>query len=185
MNKKTQETNAEPMDKADEMVNETDNVTDNAADATEENPEEKHRAEIAELNDKYIRLYSEFDNFKRRTARERIDLLQSASKDVISALLPVIDDFERAEKSFDTSADLNALREGVKLVHHKLKGILSQQGLKAIESIGKELDVDFHEAITKIPAPSKDLQGKIVDEVEKGYLLNDKVIRFAKVVVGE
>lgn len=185
MNKKTQETNAEPMDKADEMVNETDNVTDNAADATEENPVEKHRAEIAELNDKYIRLYSEFDNFKRRTARERIDLLQSASKDVISALLPVIDDFERAEKSFDTSADLNALREGVKLVHHKLKGILSQQGLKAIESIGKELDVDFHEAITKIPAPSKDLQGKIVDEVEKGYLLNDKVIRFAKVVVGE
>lgn len=176
------------MDKAQDLVTETDNAgneTDNAADANEENMEEKHRAEIAELNDKYIRLYSEFDNFKRRTARERIELLQTASKDVIAALLPVIDDFERAEKSFETSADLNALKEGVKLVHHKLKSILSQQGLQAIDSIGKELDVDFHEAITQIPAPSPDLKGKIVDEVERGYMLKDKVIRFAKVVVGE
>lgn len=145
----------------------------------------KVQAELAELNDKYIRMYSEFDNYKRRTARERIDLLQSASRDLVVALLPVVDDFERAEKAFDVSQDLEALKEGVKLVHHKLKSILAQNGLVPMESIGKEFNVDFHEAITNIPAPTKDLKGKVVDEVEKGYLLKDKVIRFAKVVVGE
>ncbi|HCS20577.1 MAG TPA: nucleotide exchange factor GrpE [Bacteroidetes bacterium] len=145
----------------------------------------KVQAELAELNDKYIRMYSEFDNYKRRTARERIDLMQSASRDLVVALLPVVDDFDRAEKAFEASKDLEALKEGVKLVHHKLKSILSQNGLVAMESIGKEFNVDFHEAITNIPAPSKDMKGKVIDEVEKGYLLKDKVIRFAKVVVGE
>lgn len=145
----------------------------------------KVQAELAELNDKYIRMYSEFDNYKRRTARERIDLMQSASRDLVIALLPVVDDFDRAEKAFEASKDLEALKEGVKLVHHKLKSILSQNGLVAMESIGKEFNVDFHEAITNIPAPSNDMKGKVIDEVEKGYLLKDKVIRFAKVVVGE
>ncbi|MHB1279489.1 MAG: nucleotide exchange factor GrpE [Bacteroidia bacterium] len=145
----------------------------------------KVQAELAELNDKYIRMYSEFDNYKRRTARERIDLLQSASRDIVVALLPVVDDFDRAEKAFEASKDLEALSEGVKLVHHKLRSILSQNGLVAMESIGKEFNVDFHEAITNIPAPSKEMKGKVLDEVEKGYLLKDKVIRFAKVVVGE
>lgn len=145
----------------------------------------KAQAELAELNDKYIRMYSEFDNYKRRTARERIDLMQSASRDIMLALLPVVDDFDRAEKAFEASQDLQALREGVKLVHHKFKSILTQSGLVPMESIGKDFDVDFHEAITNVPAPSKDLVGKVVDEVERGYLLKDKVIRFAKVVVGE
>jgi len=143
------------------------------------------KADLAELNDKYVRMYSEFDNYKRRTARERVEFLQSASRDLVVSLLPVLDDFERAEKAVEASNDLEALREGLKLVHHKLKSILNQSGLQPLESVGKEFDVDFHEAITKIPAPSEDLKGKVVDEVERGYLLKDKVIRFAKVVVGE
>ena len=143
------------------------------------------KANLAELNDKYLRLYSEFDNFKRRTSRERMELLQSASRDIILALLPVLDDFERAEKSIENAKSLEAVREGVELVHHKLKNILAQNGLQALDSVGKEFDVDFHEAITKIPAPSEEMKGKVVDEVERGYQLRDKVIRFAKVVVGE
>lgn len=143
------------------------------------------KADLAELNDKYLRLYSEFDNFKRRTARERMDLVQSASRDVILSMLPVLDDFERAEKSMESAQDIAAVKEGVKLVHHKLRSILTQNGLTPLDAVGKDFDVDFHEAITKIPAPSEDLKGKVVDEVERGYQLKDKVIRFAKVVVGE
>lgn len=146
--------------------------------------EEKLRAEAAELNNKFLRLYAEFDNFKRRTSKERIELLQTAGKDVLSSLLPVLDDFERARKSMETSSDLSAVKEGVELIHGKLKNILTQQGLREMESIGTPFDADLHEAISNIPAPSEDLKGKVIDEVEKGYFLNDKVIRFAKVVVG-
>ncbi len=173
-----------------EQINSNSNLEEQTANAETTEAGElgelaKVQAELAELNDKYIRMYSEFDNYKRRTARERIDLLQSASRDMMVALLPVVDDFDRAEKAFEASKDLEALKEGVKLVHHKLRSILTQNGLVAMESIGKEFNVDFHEAITNIPAPTKDLKGKVIDEVEKGYLLKDKVIRFAKVVVGE
>ncbi|MBI1221662.1 MAG: nucleotide exchange factor GrpE [Bacteroidetes bacterium] len=162
--------------------------------ATEESKEERAedanevstlKADLAELNDKYLRLYSEFDNFKRRTARERIELMQSASREVILAMLPVLDDFERAEKSMEASTDIEAVKEGVKLIQHKMKSVLTQSGLQALDSIGKDFDVDFHEAVTKIPAPTEELKGKVVDEVERGYLLKDKVIRFAKVIVGE
>lgn len=146
---------------------------------------DKIKAELSELNDKYIRLYSEFDNYKRRSSKERIELLQTASKEVILAMLPVLDDFERAEKSIETATDIQAIKEGVTLIHHKFQSILSAKGLKAIETIGKEFDVDYHEALTKIPAPSEDLKGKVVDELEKGYTLNEKIIRFAKVVIGE
>ena len=146
--------------------------------------EEKLRAEAAELNNKFLRLYAEFDNFKRRTSKERIELLQTAGKDVLSSLLPVLDDFERARKSMETSSDLGAVKEGVELIHGKLKNILTQQGLREMESIGTPFDADLHEAISNVPAPSEDLKGKVIDEVEKGYFLNDKVIRFAKVVVG-
>lgn len=168
-----------------ETIRENDPANSGASESVEISELAKVQAELAELNDKYIRMYSEFDNYKRRTARERIDLMQSASRDIVVALLPVVDDFDRAEKAFEASKDLEALKEGIKLVHHKLRSILSQNGLVAMESIGKEFNVDFHEAITNIPAPSKELKGKVVDEVEKGYLLKDKVIRFAKVVVGE
>lgn len=143
------------------------------------------KAELAEANDKYLRLYAEFDNFKRRTSKERMELLQTAGKEVIVNLLPVLDDFERALKAMETATELNAVKEGVALVHHKLKNTLGQQGLKEMEAKGQAFDADLHEAITIIPAPSDALKGKNIDELEKGYYLNDKVIRFAKVVVGQ
>lgn len=145
---------------------------------------EKLQAEVNEAKDKYVRLYAEFDNFKRRTTKERIDLLQSAGKDIISELIPVIDDFERALKSMETATDIKAVKEGVNLVNNKFKNILQQKGLKEMQSKGEPFNADLHEAITSTPAPSADLKGKVVEELEKGYFLNDKVIRFAKVVVG-
>jgi len=147
-------------------------------------PEEKLQRENSELNDKYVRLFAEFDNYKRRTQKERIELLQTAGKDVIVSLLPVLDDFDRAVKATEQSSDAAAIREGILLVQSKLKSILAQKGLKEMESLHTEFNTDMHEAITKIPAPSDDLKGKVLDVLEKGYTLNDKVIRFAKVVVG-
>ncbi|MEY2923947.1 MAG: hypothetical protein RLZZ337_487 [Bacteroidota bacterium] len=138
-----------------------------------------------ELNDKYLRLYSEFDNYRRRTTKERLELFKTASQDILTELIPVIDDFERAQKAISEKSDFKVLKEGVDLVFHKFNNTLKSKGLKAFDAIGKEFDPDFHEAVTKIPAPSKKLRGKVVDEIEKGYMLNDKVIRFAKVVVGE
>ncbi|MDF3078561.1 MAG: nucleotide exchange factor GrpE [Sphingobacteriaceae bacterium] len=155
---------------------------DQASDANGEL--EKYKAEAKEANDKYLRLYAEFDNFRRRTSKERIDLLQTAGKDVIVSMLPVIDDFERALKSMETATDVDAVKEGINLVNNKLKNILQQQGLKSMDAKGQVFDADIHEAITNIPAPTDELKGKVIDEVEKGYYLNDKVIRFAKVVVG-
>jgi molecular chaperone GrpE len=146
--------------------------------------EEKLKQENTTLNDKYLRLFAEFDNYKRRTQKERVELLQTAGKDVVVSLLPVLDDFERALKATENATEVNAIRDGIMLVQTKLKSILSQKGLKEMESINTAFDTDIHEAITKIPAPSDDLKGKVVDELEKGYTLNDKVIRFAKVVVG-
>ena len=163
--------------------------TENIDDIDPEQPEaaseeEKLRAEVAEWQNKHLRLYAEFDNFKRRTSKERLELLQIAGKDVIVDLLPVLDDFERAQKSMETATDIDAVKEGVKLVHQKLKNTLTQKGLKEMEAKGSEFNPDVHEGITNIPAPSDDLKGKVVDELEKGYYLNDKVIRFAKVIIG-
>lgn len=146
--------------------------------------EEKLQQEVAALNDKYLRLFAEFDNYKRRTQKERVELLQTAGKDVIISMLPVLDDFDRANKAMENATEVNAIREGVALVHHKLKSVLGQKGLKEMESISIPFDTDLHEAITKIPAPVEEMKGKVIDELEKGYTLNDKVIRFAKVVVG-
>lgn len=147
---------------------------------------ERLKDELAESKDKYLRLYSEFENFRRRTAKEKLDMVQTANEDLMTALLPVIDDFERAEKSFeDKSTDLGAVKEGVQLIHNKFKKVLEQKGLKAMEGKeGMDFDSEFHEAITQIPAPKKNLKGKVVDVVEKGYMLKDKVIRYAKVVIG-
>lgn len=146
--------------------------------------EEKLQQQVAELNDKYLRLFAEFDNFKRRTQKERVELLQTAGKDIVVSLLPVLDDFERALKATENSTEVAPVREGIVLVQTKLKSILTQKGLKEIESINNTFDTDIHEAITQIPSPSEDLKGKVIDELEKGYTLNDKVVRFAKVVVG-
>ncbi len=147
--------------------------------------EEKLQAELNTIQDKYLRLYSEFDNFKRRTNKERIDLFKSASQEVLVSLLPILDDFERALSSIQVSEENKAIQEGVEIVYNKLKSTLTQKGLKEMDVMGKAFDPDFHEAITKLPAPKEDLKDKIIDVLEKGYFLNDKVIRFAKVIIGE
>lgn len=172
-----------------EILNE--NIEENVAEGAqsestldEKSAEDLLKEELALANDKYLRLYAEFDNFRRRTTKERIELLQTAGKEIIVSLIPVLDDFERAAKAMETSTDVNAVKEGVALIQNKLTGILTQKGLKPMESIGTAFDADVHEAITNIPAPSDDMKGKVIDEMEKGYYLNDTVIRFAKVVVG-
>lgn len=169
-----------------ESHTDTENEEENGSGQTQEalSEEDKLKAEVAEWQNKHLRLYAEFDNFKRRTSKERLELLSMAGKDVITDLLPVLDDFERAQKSMEAATDIEAVKEGVRLIHHKLKNILGQKGLKEMESVGNEFNADLHEGVTNIPAPTEDLKGKVVDEVEKGYFLNDKVIRFAKVIVG-
>lgn len=143
------------------------------------------KKELDELRDKYVRLYADFDNAKKRMAREKLELLQTAAKDVIKDILPVLDDFERAQKAVEKTEDINAVKEGLTLVQNKLVNTLNSKGLKAMESIGKDFDVEQHEAITEIPAPTPEQSGKVIDEVEKGYYLNEKIIRFAKVIVGK
>lgn len=142
-------------------------------------------ATIAELKDKHLRLFSEFDNYRKRTTKERIELFKTASSELIIELLSVLDDFERATKSFETSTDIEAVKHGVDLIYSKLSGILNKKGLESMDAQGNDFDTDYHEAITEIPAPTEDLKSKVVDVIEKGYLLNGKVIRFAKVVVGK
>lgn len=142
------------------------------------------KAKADELNDKYLRLYSEFDNFRKRTAKERIDLIQTAGEDVFKSILPVLDDFERAIKSNTETDDIKAVTDGVNLIFNKLKSTLTHKGLQEMKSIGEPFNADIHEAITNIPAPSEDMKGKVVDELEKGYSLNGKIIRFAKVIIG-
>jgi molecular chaperone GrpE len=145
---------------------------------------EKLQQELAELKDKFVRQAAEFDNFRKRNARERIELIQTAGKDIIASLLDVLDDCERAQKQLEGSDDMAAQKEGVMLVFNKLKNTLLSKGLKAMDTTHQDFNPDLHEAITEIPAPSEDLKGKIIDQVQKGYYLNDKIIRFAKVVVG-
>lgn len=153
----------------------------------ESEPETKDefKGKFEEINDKYIRLYSEFDNYRRRTAREKIELITNAGEDMLKILIPVLDDFDRAIANNEKSDDINAVKEGVKLVYNKFKKTLTDKGLKEMEMNDNSFNVDLHEAITKIPAPDNDLKGKVIDVIEKGYLLNEKVIRYAKVVVGE
>ena len=145
---------------------------------------EKLKEQVTALNDKFLRQLAEFDNFRRRNARERIDLIQTAGKDVITDLLDILDDSERAQKQMETTDDVTQIKEGVQLVFTKLKNSLVSKGLKPMEVIGKEFDADIHEAITSMEA-GEEMKGKVVAEVQKGYYLNDKIIRFAKVVVGK
>ena len=142
-------------------------------------------AELAELKDKYLRLAAEFENYKRRTAKERIELFKTANQELMTALLPVLDDFERARHATAVTEDANAVRESIEIIQSKLNKTLQQKGLTAMEAKGGDFDAELHEAITQIPAPSDDLKGKVVDEVEKGYYLGDKVFRYAKVVLGQ
>lgn len=141
-------------------------------------------AKLEEQKDKFLRLYAEFENYRRRTSKEKLALSQMASENLIAKLLPVVDDYERAQKALKDTKDLETFKEGIELIADKFWKILSQEGLEVIDSTEKEFNTDEHEAITKIPAPSEELKGKVVDTTEKGYKLKDKVIRYAKVVVG-
>ncbi|MFD1143329.1 nucleotide exchange factor GrpE [Larkinella insperata] len=161
---------------------------DPAAEATEAqgvvSESDKVSGELTDLKDKYLRLYADFENFRRRTAKEKVDLISNANEGLLVKLLPVLDDFERALKSADSTSDANALKEGVQLIYNKFYKVLESKGVKSMESVGQVFNPDLHEAITQFPAPSEDLKGKVIDETEKGYFLNDKVIRFAKVILG-
>ena len=141
--------------------------------------------ELENLKDKYIRLYAEFDNYKKRTVKEKLDLMKTAAQRTMEALLPVLDDFDRARKNAEDESTDEYFSEGVELVYHKLYNILRQQGLEPMQTTGEPFDPELHEAFTEIPAPSEDMKGKVVDTIEKGYKLNDKIIRHAKVVVGK
>ncbi|HKL40261.1 MAG TPA: nucleotide exchange factor GrpE [Cryomorphaceae bacterium] len=159
---------------------------------SETGEENEYEAAMTELqkkydtvNDKYLRLYSEFENFRRRTAKEKLDLMKNAGSDVVEDILPVVDDFDRAVELNENNTDPEALKEGFKLIHHKLLHILRNKGLKPMDSINEPFDTEYHEAITNIPAPTEDMKGKVIDVAEKGYFFNDKVLRYAKVVVGQ
>jgi|TARA_R110000737_G_scaffold202403_1_gene221615 molecular chaperone GrpE len=172
----------EAMNIQDESSNESSTEKEVVA---EEKAEPTIEEQLLEANNKFIRLYAEFENFRKRTNKEKVDLLSHASAGVLKDLLPVMDDFERAIVNNETVEDPKALKEGFMLIFTKFKSILEHKGLKQMEAKGKAFDSEIHEAIANIPAPTKDLKGKVVEDVEKGYVLNDKVIRFAKVVVGQ
>jgi molecular chaperone GrpE len=168
------------------------NADENAAGTTHlnepvenESDVEKLEQELKDQKDKYLRLYAEFDNYRRRTAKENIEMRQTAGREIIASLLDVLDDCDRAEKQMQQTKNIDQLKEGVQLIFNKLRATLQSKGLKAMESINTPFDPEKHEAITEIPAPNPSLKGKVVDEVQKGYYLNDKIIRFAKVVVGK
>ena len=143
------------------------------------------KKELDEQKDKYLRLFAEFDNFKRRTAVEKNELRATGGREIMTALLDVMDDFERTEKVLADSTDLDAVKQGVNLVFTKLRNTLEQKGLKVMTSVHTDFDADLHEAITEIPAPTEELKGKVIDELQKGYTLGGKIIRYAKVVVGK
>ena len=147
--------------------------------------ENEIQKEDQDFKEKYIRLYSEYENYRKRTAKEKIDLITNASENVIKELLPILDDFERAIDNNKNVEDASVLKEGFDLIYSKMHKGLVNQGLKPMEANGKDFDSEIHEAITKIPAPNEKLKGKVVDVIEKGYQINEKVIRYAKVVVGE
>lgn len=175
------------MDSPENLTGEMDENTQGTETAPVDNgpsAEDKLKQDLVDANDKYLRLFAEFDNFRRRTTREREEARKTEGKDVIIALIPVMDDFERAIRSMDNAVDVNAVKAGVELIYNKLSNTLTQKGLKPMESLGEVFDADLHEAITNVPAPTDDLKGKVIDEMEKGYYLGDKVIRFAKVIVG-
>lgn len=164
---------------------ETTNTEEIQEEEEQKDPIEELGKQVAEMNDKYLRLSAEFDNYRKRTLKEKMELTKTAGERILIKLLPIVDNFERALQSIDSTDDKKAIKEGIELIYSNFTEFIGQNGIKEIEAINKDFDTDIHEAITKIPAPSKAMKGKIVDCVEKGYYLNEKVIRFSKVVVGE
>ena len=159
--------------------------TSEAGEEKSESEVEKLKKEVQLLQEKYMRQAAEFDNFRKRTAREKVEGMQTAGKDVIQSLLVVLDDMDRAEKQMEGTEDPELIKQGIHLIFQKLRNILQAKGLKQMNTIGEEFNPDLHEAITEIPAPSPELKGKVVDELERGYYMNDKILRHAKVVVGK
>lgn len=157
----------------------------NTAEANTEQAEDKASAQYEEMKDKYLRLSAEFDNYRKRTLREKSDILKYASEDTLKDLLPVIDDLNRAIKAVETATEISAVKEGLVLITTKFNDFLKAKGVKEIEAMGKDLNTDLHEAITKAPTPDETLKGKIIDVIQKGYTINEKVMRFSKVVIGE
>ncbi len=178
-----------PIEAADFSVNDIEDVNDGGQENidTSSAPDEKAKlsGELEEQKDKYLRLVAEFENYKRRTSKERIELIQTAGKEVITSMLQVLDDSDRAEKQLKATDDTAQIKEGVLLVFDKLRKTLKSKGLEPMQSLNEDFDVEKHEAITEIPVQDKKMIGKVIDEVEKGYYLNGKLIRFAKVVVGK
>lgn len=162
--------------------NETASPSSPAAEADEM---ARLNAELAEQKDKFLRLFAEFDNYKRRTTREKLDLIHTAARELLQDILPVVDDMERARRLSEEQQDPHIFPEGIRLVHQKLMGILKSRGVEAMETTGRDFDPNEQEAITEIPAPTEELKGKVLDTVEKGYRIHDKILRFAKVVVGK
>lgn len=196
MNPKEKENNQEEELKTQATPNECDEETvgqetsqENEAPLTEEEKLaqelEKANEQIEEQKDKYLRLSAEFDNYRKRTMKEKAELILNGGEKSISSILPIVDDFERALKNMETATDVAAVKEGVELIYNKFMSVLGQNGVKVIETKEQPLDTDYHEAIAVIPAPNEALKGKILDCVQTGYILNDKVIRHAKVIVGE
>ncbi|MEZ0538949.1 nucleotide exchange factor GrpE [Fibrella arboris] len=175
----------EPISAEDREVAEADVINGGTADGDNADvATEPIGSELAVMKDKYLRLYADFENFRRRTAKEKLDLISTASEGLMVTLLPVVDDFERAIQALDSTTDVAAAQEGINLIYSKLTKILEGKGLKPMASKGESFNADLHESVTQFPAPTADLKGKVIDEIEKGYLLNDKVIRYAKVIVG-
>ncbi len=166
----------------DSEVNSEESV--NPDNINSENKDDEWQLKFAEMNDRYLRLYSEFDNYRKRSARERVEFSKTAASDTFTAILPVLDDFDRAAKAMENADDIAVVKEGMQLIYHKFRNILISKGLEEMSAQGETFDADFHEAITSIPSPDDTMKGKVLDELEKGYSLNGKVIRFAKVVVG-
>ncbi|MEI6151436.1 MAG: nucleotide exchange factor GrpE [Chitinophagia bacterium] len=177
----------ETKDQAIDAQNEAENKAETAPTAEETPLSEldQLKLDFADQKDKYLRLMAEFENFRRRTAKERLDLIQTAGKDVIVSMLEVMDDCDRAEKQLNSADDIALQKEGIQLVFNKVRSTLQSKGVTAMESLHKDFNVELHEAITEIPVTSNKQKGKVVDEITKGYFLNDKIIRFAKVVVGK
>ncbi|WP_291857233.1 nucleotide exchange factor GrpE [Marinilabilia sp.] len=181
---KNQENEEHPTTKKDaEEINSEENCEEARQDAEDEQTLLKKQLE--DLSDKHLRLIAEYDNFRKRTLKEKMELSKSAGEGILLSILPVIDDFDRARAHLGTASDLDAVKNGIDLIYNKFNEFLKQQGIVEIETENQEFDSETHEAITKIPAPSEDMKGKIIDCVQKGYKLNDKVIRYPKVVVGE
>ena len=177
----------ETKDQAIDAQNEAENSTETAPELEETPLSEldQLKADLADQKDKYLRLMAEFENFRRRTAKERLDLIQTAGKDVIVSMLEVMDDCDRAEKQLNSADDISVQKEGIQLVFNKVRSTLQSKGVTPMESLHKDFNVELHEAITEIPVTDNKQKGKVVDEITKGYFLNDKIIRFAKVVVGK